>query len=57
MHIFFECPSCRPPEKITFPNHSTQKPLALIERLIKIASNTNDIIFDPFMGALPVRLH
>jgi site-specific DNA-methyltransferase (adenine-specific)/modification methylase len=50
MHNFFECPSCRFPEKISFPNHPTQKPLALIEHLIKIASNPNAIVLDPFMG-------
>lgn len=50
MHNFFECPSCLPPEKISFPKHPTQKPLALIEHLLLIASNPNDIVFDPFMG-------
>ena len=50
MHNFFECPSCIPPERINFPRHPTQKPLALIEHLLKIASNPNDIVFDPFMG-------
>jgi site-specific DNA-methyltransferase (adenine-specific)/modification methylase len=50
MHNFFECPSCLPPEKISLPKHPTQKPLALIEHLLMIASNPNDIVFDPFMG-------
>ena len=50
MHNFFECPSCLPPEKLTSPSHPTQKPLALIEHLLLIASNPNDIVFDPFMG-------
>lgn len=50
MHNFFECPSCRFPEKMDFPNHPTQKPLVLIEHLIKIASNPNAIVLDPFMG-------
>lgn len=50
IHNFFECPSCRYPEKISSPNHLTQKPLALIEHLIKIASNPNEIVLDPFMG-------
>lgn len=50
MHNFFECPSCRYPEKISSPNHPTQKPLALIEHLIRIASNPNEIVLDPFMG-------
>ena len=50
MHNFFECPSCRYPEKISSPNHPTQKPLVLIEHLIRIASNPNEIVLDPFMG-------
>ena len=31
-------------------HHATQKPLAVIEHLVKIASNKGDLIFDPFMG-------
>lgn len=31
--------------------HPTQKPLSVIESLIKIHSNENDIILDPFMGS------
>lgn len=50
MHNFYECPSCAYPEKITSPKHPTQKPLALIEHLLLIASKPNDIVFDPFMG-------
>ena len=50
MHNFYECPSCRFPEKISFPNHPTQKPLILIEHLIKIASSNNEVVLDPFMG-------
>ena len=50
MHNFFECPSCTYPEKLSSPKHPTQKPLALIEHLLMIASNPNDIVFDPFMG-------
>ena len=33
-----------------YENHPTQKPLCLIEHLLMIASNPNDIVFDPFMG-------
>ncbi|MDR0559166.1 MAG: hypothetical protein LBG92_03290 [Prevotellaceae bacterium] len=35
------------PEKIGYP---TQKPYALMERIVKMASNEGDIILDPFMG-------
>lgn len=35
----------------TFGYHPTQKPEALLERIIKATSNTNDIVLDPFMGS------
>ncbi len=50
MHNFFECSSCSFPEKILSPAHPAQKPLKLIQHLIKIASNPCDIVLDPFMG-------
>ena len=31
--------------------HPTQKPLNLIERLVRVSSNENDVVLDPFMGA------
>ena len=34
-------------ETIGYP---TQKPLALLDRIIKVSSNSNDIVFDPFCG-------
>ena len=34
-------------EKVGYP---TQKPLALLERIIKASSNENDIVLDPFCG-------
>lgn len=34
-------------ERTTYP---TQKPLALLERIIKASSNKGDIVFDPFCG-------
>ena len=30
--------------------YPTQKPLALLERIIKASSNTDDVVFDPFCG-------
>ncbi|ELV8724068.1 site-specific DNA-methyltransferase [Vibrio harveyi] len=32
-------------------NYPTQKPVALIDRIIQLASNENDLIFDFFMGS------
>lgn len=50
MHNFFESPICSPPERLRTPKHPAQKPVKLLEHIIKIASNENDIVFDPFMG-------
>jgi len=30
--------------------HPTQKPVRVLRHIIKIASNVNDLVFDPFMG-------
>ena len=36
---------------ITLPVHPYEKPLALIERLVRIYSNPGDVILDPYMGS------
>lgn len=38
---------CLANERMGYP---TQKPLALLERIIKASSNENDVVFDPFCG-------
>jgi len=38
-------------ERQDFMLHPTQKPIKLISDLIKICSNENDIVLDPFMGS------
>lgn len=50
MHNFFECPICSYPERLQKPKHPAQKPIKLLKHLINIASNENDVVFDPFMG-------
>ena len=50
MHNFFESSICMRPERLCNPKHPAQKPLALLSKIITIASNKGDIIFDPFMG-------
>lgn len=50
MHNFFESPICMSPERLKNPKHPAQKPVKLLSHLIKIASNEDDLIFDPFMG-------
>lgn len=50
MHNFIETPICMSPERLKDPKHPTQKPLTVLKKIISIASNTNDLILDPFMG-------
>ena len=33
-----------------YENHPTQKPIALLERIIKASSNVGDLVLDPFSG-------
>ena len=40
-----------PPEEKKFGRHPTQKPLALLERIINASTNKGDLILDPFMGS------
>ena len=41
--------------KMDKPIHPAQKPIALIERLIKLSSNEGDLILDPFAGSCVVE--
>lgn len=50
MHNFFESPICMRPERLQNPKHPTQKPIKLLQHLIKIGSNEGDLVYDPFMG-------
>ena len=50
MHNFFESPICMYPERLREPKHPAQKPVKLLKHIINIASNPDDIVFDPFMG-------
>ena len=50
MHNFIQSPICMPPERLKDPKHPTQKPVSILKKMIEIASNKDDIIFDPFMG-------
>jgi DNA modification methylase len=36
---------------INKPSHPFEKPLSLMERLVRIYSNPEDLVFDPFMGS------
>jgi len=48
MHNFYETPNSSIYGKT---NHPTEKPIILIQWLVKISSNENQIILDPFMGS------
>ncbi len=50
MHNFIESPICMRPERLSDPKHPAQKPVSILKKIIEIASNPGDIIFDPFMG-------
>lgn len=54
MHNFIESGICMGKERVKNKDgknlHPTQKPIAVLERIIKIASNENDVVFDCFNG-------
>ena len=50
MHNFIESPICMVEERLKNPSHPTQKPVRILEHIIKIASNPNDVVLDMFMG-------
>lgn len=50
MHNFIETPICMGKERLRNPLHPTQKPVKVLERIIRNATNPQDVVFDPFMG-------
>ncbi len=50
MHNFIETPICMYPERIKEPKHPAQKPLAVLRKIIEIASKKDALVLDPFMG-------
>lgn len=50
MHNFIESPICMGRERLKNPKHPAQKPVKILKHIIQIASNPNDVVFDPFMG-------
>lgn len=50
MHNFIESPICMGAERLKDPKHPTQKPVKILEHIVKIASNENDTVLDMFMG-------
>ena len=47
MHNFIQSPICMGKERL---KHPTQKPVKILKHILKIASNTGDVVLDPFMG-------
>ncbi|HIU90143.1 MAG TPA: site-specific DNA-methyltransferase [Candidatus Caccomonas pullistercoris] len=50
MHNFLESPVCMRPERLSRPKHPTQKPVSILRKIITIATDVGDVVFDPFMG-------
>ena len=50
MHNFIETPITMGKERLKDPKHPTQKPVKVLRKIIQIASNPGDLVFDPFMG-------
>jgi site-specific DNA-methyltransferase (adenine-specific)/modification methylase len=50
MHNFIESSICMGNERLKNPKHPTQKPVKIMKRLIELASNEGDLVFDPFAG-------
>jgi site-specific DNA-methyltransferase (adenine-specific)/modification methylase len=50
MHNFIENPICMGKERLKSPKHPTQKPIAVLKRIIEVASREQDIVLDLFMG-------
>lgn len=48
MHNFIEAPIWGYPEKLANLKPPTLKPILILEHIIKIVSNKNDVILDPF---------
>lgn len=48
--------STPPPSEKTFGKHPAQKPMALLERIIRATTNEGDIVLDPFSGSATTGL-
>ncbi len=50
VHDFYET-SVTPAGERVYGKHPTQKPVSLLSDMVKLLSNENDTVFDPFMGS------
>lgn len=47
-----ECVNVYPhPSRARLTDHPTEKPLEMIRRIVRVSSNTGDLVLDPFMGS------
>lgn len=45
------CISTPPPSEKQFGKHPTQKPVELLDRIVRASTNEGDLVLDPFMGS------
>jgi DNA modification methylase len=50
MRNFIETAICIGREWLKNPKHPTQKPVRVLEHLLKLGSKEHDLVFDPFIG-------
>src|SRR5437588_2763741 len=50
MHNFIEAPICMGNERVKDPHHPTQKPVKVLEHIVRLASPEGGVVLDPFMG-------
>jgi len=50
MHNFIESAICMGRERSQDPPHPTQKPVRVLEHIVRLASKPGDLVLDPFMG-------
>jgi DNA (cytosine-5-)-methyltransferase len=51
MELDFIETAITPKSEKKYGTHPTQKPIALLEHFIKLLSNPNDLVLDPFLGS------
>lgn len=51
MRTVWDIPNNKKREELEFGKHPTQKPLRVIERIIKLSSKENDVVLAPFSGS------
>lgn len=50
MHNLIESPICMGGERVKDPHHPTQKPVRVLEHIVRLASPDGGLVLDPFMG-------